>query len=225
MKRASKVSWATLGVGEADSKKVLDLSINPPAPPPVQEEVTVVEETPAPVEQPAATDAPPVRPTGSTLKDRVSALADLVLDPMTSVEGRVKAARELLDLRRKKKQSWTKLGRSDLNDEYLRTIVNSHIDVAPPKEVSLPPAAEKAVRATKAAGKQAKANKAAKAAKAVAAPLPAPTGSRREQARIYFDRGDWVGLAALKKRAKLSWTALGFSNKEVDGIKLHLGEG
>lgn len=222
LKRASKVSWATLGVGEADSKKVLDLTIDTPAPAPVQEEVRVIE-TPAPVEQPAATDAAPVRkvptrPTGYRAQ-RIGNLVTILNDKASSDEARVKAARELLDIRRETRKSWAKLNFPELNDQYLRVIVNANIDLAPPKgAATLPPATEKAIKATKVAGEQSKAKKAAK-------PLPAPTGSRKEQARTYFDRRDWVSLSALKKKAKMSWTALGFSNKEVDEIKLHLGEG
>lgn len=193
LKRSSKVSWATLGLSEEQAKKILDISINQPvsAPDPVKE---TVKETAKPTVKPVA-----IHP--NSTRDRISSLAELVLDPDTSTSGRVTAARELLDHRRKVKKSWTSIGRPDLNDEYLRTIVNSHIDVAPPKKVSsnVPP-------------------------KKKAPPREPYTGSRIQQARAMYEAQDWVTLNTLKRRARMSWEKLGFTTIEITQIKLHSGD-
>lgn len=209
LKRTAKVSWATLGLSDEQAKKALDIKIMGDASAQdhtahvVENEVEVAISTDTP--EPEVVAETPVTPSVNSRRAQISLLADTVLDHNTSTEGRVKAARELLDYRRKVKKSWEKLGRPDITDQYLRTIVNSNIAVAPPKKI--PSRSKGSVVAS------------------VAAKTPAKKPmSRIEKARDYYNRKRWVDLTQLKRKSRMSWEKLGFSQVEITQIKLHSGD-
>ena len=49
---------------------------------------------------------------------------------------------------------------------------------------------------------------------------PVPVGlTRKEQARLHYNAGDWVALYDLKKSSKVYWDRLGFDQMQIGVIK------
>lgn len=230
LKRTSKVSWDSLGIRNDDAKRILDISIESQVRKAVESkavsepethtahvmdqgtEVTVSTDTPTPEIVAQQTPAKPV-----TAKARMYALYKVYVESLDH-QHIAAASRELLELRKRIKKSWASLGYPKLTDQLLNNSI-ARASFAPQQASAIPPATERAIKATKAAGEVAKAKKAAKTAKAPTA----LTGSRKEVARTLFNSKRWADLAAFKRKAKISWSELGFSQAEVNEIKLHSG--
>jgi hypothetical protein len=241
LKRRTKVSWGSLNIRSEEAERVKQIAATAPVennndellltevvqPAPIQppkDQVEVAKEIVSKVPSKKKASKPASKapePTPAAPKGNAARIVELitVIHDGKDATHMAAAARELLDIRRKVKKSWAKLGHPEMNDEELRRIVNANIDVAPPKKATpLPPKAEKAIQETKAAGKAAKEKKASQPAPKAKEP------SRQERARALFEKQDWAGLAAFKKKAKVGWEQLGFTTGEVGTIKLHQGD-
>lgn len=148
------------------------------------------------------------------------------------------AAHKLLEFKKKKKVSWTKLGLSDSQGKDALAIVNAADSATsikngngaaePVKSKPAQKSKKKAVKPTPKtkAVKKALAEKPAKpkaSAKQKKAPAPkAPERktpmTREEEARDLFNRSKWADLADFKRKKKVSWGKLGFTPAEESTI-------
>jgi hypothetical protein len=147
-------------------------------------------------------------PTSGSRQEKAAALL-AVINSTASAADRGIAAVNLMSLKRTSKVSYERLGVT-ISEDRLKEI------------------AEAGAKApTKAPAPKAKTNgngaKVSTTPKAPAPSAPAPTGSRQEVARKLFDDKRWSELNAHKRKSKVNWDRLGFSDAEIATIKSKIG--
>ena len=152
--------------------------------------------------------------------DKAKALFTKATDVNLSSAPRLAAAKELQLLKKNAKVGWDKLG---VNGDQVSLII-ARLEPTP----EMTPVVARAVPAPKVDQTKAVDDIIAKspqsmttASKAKTSPVKAePTQvlTRSERARKFFNDKDIKGLKAFKQKSKVSWTALGFTPKEVDTI-------
>jgi hypothetical protein len=202
-KRASKVSWDSLGINAVDVLKVTQtIEAGEPAKAPTP---------PAPkaASKPKATQslpAPKAAPVVGTRQEKAAALLGVINSTASAVE-RGLAAVNLINLKRTSKVSWDKLGVT-LTEEQLKKIAHAgESAAAEAEEKAKSTPASKPAPKTKAAPKQ-----------------PVVPVSRSDQARAMFKAKQWAELKAFKQKAKIGWFGLGFTQAEVVTITNRLAK-
>ncbi len=211
-KKAAKVGWDALGIDEA---MVATITANAAQKAPTAK--------PGPISAPsqaAAVDkimSAGAKQTAQSGRNEKIRQAQAVLNSEQAVSStdRISAARELLAIRKAAKKSWESMGFGDVSDEMLKTVINTTLP-APVTEIAKPAATPKPAKA------EPKAKPEAKVKKTVVAENPSI--KPRERARQLFNAKDWINLLAFKKTKKKAWDMLGFTNKEIQEIKLYVGE-
>jgi len=123
-----------------------------------------------------------------------------------SQQNRKDAAQALIDLKKKKKVSWLKMG---FDDEAAEVIQQTAVMEIKPEPVKKP------------AAKKAPVKKEAKPAAEKKSKDVGQLTSAQRAANLY-KAGDFINLKALKAKTKVSWEKLGFDALEIDHIKSKL---
>lgn len=218
LKKKAKVGWQTLGLSLAEAQQILTAST-----------------TPVPVETPAAPNLASGSAPASSRSARATQLHEIITTSTDPVHRR-EAARQLLDLKKTSRVSWTKLG-MDGTDEWLKGIQEAAAEpaeassAAPAPEPTIDPL-ESAVAAMEVAA-EAIADGSAYAPDEPetisGAPDAPPAGKfdRRVEAKRLFDiandanqlpgdrRQALTDLNTLKRKSKVSWSGLGLNSDEV----------
>jgi hypothetical protein len=186
LKKKSKSGWAALGIG-ADEVTKLEALLSQKEP-----------EKEIPIDPPGAltpsTTEGLTKSAGGVRAKIINEILGRMNDTKATWFERGKAAQELLDFRKKTKNSWEKLGFGTLNDDNLRAFIQSC-----PKD-------------------EPKAKPKAKPTKAKKPEVPTIATGTKERAHQLFNSKDWVALKEFKKSKKKSWEALGFTPKEIERI-------
>ena len=218
LKKAAKVGWDVLGIDEAARqllKRVTNMTTEaaPEAKPQVK--------TPP---APKPTNNQPTADQGASAQSAGGSASDTAREIVSKAEGgsnRVNTAQghwdkiitgtetealangqALLDLKKKTKVSWNKLGISDEQAEQIRTMLTTKEPIPGSAWANTPePEPEEEAPVSKKGG-----------------------GSVQTQARDLLDGGHYAELVKLKRAKKKSWQALGFSTEEVAEILLHTGD-
>lgn len=208
-KKTSKANWKLLGItpeqvtqveqllSEGMNQEGSDTSSQASSKPVVEDPIDAL--TPTTTEGLA-------KSAGSVRQNAIKAMLSRLHNTKATSDDRMKAGQELLDYRKKAKVSWAKLGQPDLNDGDIREIIAAIADsVKLNKKASRPKAEPKA--------------KPVKAEKPVE---PVKPMTKQEIARKFFNSKDWGGLLAFKQTAKKSWSALGFSEAQIQKIETQM---
>jgi len=142
---------------------------------------------------------------GKTKKDDPKTLWAFVRGD-ASQQNRKDAAQALIDLKKKKKVSWLKMG---FDDEAAEVIQQTAVMEIKPEPVKKPAAKKAPVK---------------KEAKPAAEKKSKDVGqlTTAQRAANLYKAGDFINLKALKAKTKVSWEKLGFDALEIDHIKSKL---
>ena len=212
IKRKAKVSFEKLGLNSMEQstmadfyagniKKEPETVLNPPT----TDGMKVIEQ--------ALAEAPkPVNRIGFkktkdgfeplTNKEHAHHLHGYMVNENSTISERKKAAQTLLDLKKKSKISYEKLGLPNDTASRIEAVLSAEeVEEAKPQTKAKP--AEQAVKPKD----EAKA--------------PETSAPAREWARFYFQQKSWAALHNLKKSKKVSWERLGFNDEEVAELESH----
>lgn len=241
--RKNKKGWESVGLSESDKKHVVGLAngsetgtkeakASEAAPVALTKKGTVVPTPPQPAKpEPKKEEAPVLTPATKTDMVKLSprqkdalVLWNRITNTNLPDATRGKAARELVDLKKKSKVSWGSLNITDAQVKELEEI----IALTEPKAKAEPKQPQaKAKPEPKGAAKETR--KAIKATdltqeqlKAIEEAKPQPMNrvevARQLYQRALNDKTQWAPLWEHKRKAKYSWTNLGFTAEEEKKI-------
>lgn len=200
-KKACKVSWDSLGISPQEVEDVTAWAKGVLVPEPASEAPKAT-----PVTQETIDKIVPAQPKGSTQISARSLFEQKKWGP-------------LYDLKKAKKKSWQSLG---FNVGEIKIITNNNPTSSQPEPVAEPKAKAEPVKAAPPA--KLDISNAPSAMETGQQQINRKSNRRQTEARQHFNAQHWTHLVNLKRKAKVGWAALGFSQKEIDEIKLHIGD-
>lgn len=195
-KKKAKVSWDILGISDTEVAKLTAAS------------TMVTRET--------ATAPASVK---NARQQKAAELFALYNDRANDTQTRHAAAKELVALKKQAKIGWDRLAIREIDAQTITEFAASMPSLPSVGTKKAKPAAK-----PKATPAKIDLSTAPSEMEQRQQGINRTANKRQTQAREHFTAKHWQHLVNLKRKSKVSWAALGFSQEEINEIKLHIGD-